>query len=347
MTHAASAALTVQRHSGSAAAWNGAVPGLAGATHCHLAGWLEVIGASLGHETVRLQATDPRGSVVGLLPLAHVRSRLLGNYLVSLPFLNAGGPIGTPEGRAALAEAAVREAEGRGAVLELRDRYERAPGRAPTDRKITVTLDLPDDPDVLLRSFSGRLRKNIGKPKREGMEFRAGPDQVPAFWEVLSRNMRDLGTPVLPLGFFEAIAAAFPDSAIFGALYHQGRPVGCQCSFVFGETLEMVWGSTVREYNSLKPSSYITWAYMELAIARGCRVFDFGRCTPDSGTHRFKQQWGGTDVALPWSHWAPGGADAAPPSPDRPLFRLAVRGWQRLPLAVANRLGPRIARFLP
>jgi serine/alanine adding enzyme len=85
---------------------------------------------------------------------------------------------------------------------------------------------------------------------------------------------------------------------------------------------------------------------MEESIRRGTEVFNFGRCTPGGNTHRFKLQWGGEDVQLPWAQWSPG-AVGATPSPERPLFQLATRAWQRLPLGIANRLGPVLARRLP
>jgi hypothetical protein len=81
-------------------------------------------------------------------------------------------------------------------------------------------------------------------------------------------------------------------------------------------------------------------------VERGVRVFNFGRSSPGGSTHRFKQQWGGADVRLPWPSWSRD-AGVGVPSPDRPLYRLAVETWRHLPLAVANRIGPTLARLLP
>jgi hypothetical protein len=88
------------------------------------------------------------------------------------------------------------------------------------------------------------------------------------------------------------------------------------------------------------------WAFMQRAIVRGVRVFNFGRCTPGGGTHRFKRQWGGTDVPLAWRQWSANGVHATP-SPERPVYRAAAAVWRRLPLALVNRLGPVLARQLP
>ena len=88
-------------------------------------------------------------------------------------------------------------------------------------------------------------------------------------------------------------------------------------------------------------------AMLERGIAEGARVFNFGRCTEGSGTHRFKSQWGGRDVPLWWYQWTPGGVEAATPSPDQGAFAWGPRVWRRLPLPVATALGPRIVRYLP
>ncbi len=96
----------------------------------------------------------------------------------------------------------------------------------------------------------------------------------------------------------------------------------------------------------MAPNMLLYWAFIETMISRGVRFFNFGRCTPNEGTHRFKRQWGGRDVPLPWAQWTPREVTATP-SPDRPLFRAATAVWRRLPLPVTNRVGPILARRLP
>ena len=88
------------------------------------------------------------------------------------------------------------------------------------------------------------------------------------------------------------------------------------------------------------------YAFMEESIRRGASVFNFGRCSPGSGTHRFKLQWGSEDQPLPWAQWSPSGVTATP-NPEQGKFGLAIAAWQRLPLPVANTLGPLISRSLP
>jgi FemAB-related protein (PEP-CTERM system-associated) len=301
---------------------------------------------AMGHRTRYRAAWDEQGELVGVNPLVEVRSRIFGRFLLSMPFLNSGGPIGTDDARRALAaDATTLAREADVDLLELRVR-ERVDELAVSERKITVVRELPAAATALWEALGSKVRSQVKRPQKEGMEFRAGPAEMPGFYEVFTRNMRDLGTPVLPLRFFEAIQRHLAEHVVFTTVTHQGRPVAGGCGFVLDDEYEMTWASSLRELNRLAPNMLLYWGCMEEMVRRGVKRFDFGRCTPGGGTHRFKLQWGGKDVPLPWAQWSPRGV-AATPSPDRPLFRLATAVWSRLPLGVANRLGPFLAVRLP
>jgi FemAB-related protein (PEP-CTERM system-associated) len=224
-----------------------------------------------------------------------------------------------------------------------------APSLTTNPRKITVRLDLPGDPEALWNDgLSAKVRSQVRRPRKEGMAARFGPEELDSFYGVFARGMRDLGTPVLARAFFEQIAAVLPDRVEFGAVYLGDLPVAAGCGFVWQDEFEITWASSLREYNRMAPNMLLYWSFMERMIERGLRVFDFGRCTPGGGTHRFKQQWGDTrDVPLPWAQWSRKGLSATPNPGSSRFFELATRAWSRLPLALANHLGPRLSRALP
>jgi hypothetical protein len=86
------------------------------------------------------------------------------------------------------------------------------------------------------------------------------------------------------------------------------------------------------------------WECLAHAIGRDSRVFDFGRSTIDSGTYRFKLQWGGRPRPLYWAY----PLATQVPRPGQGRWMAAARAaWTRLPLPVANRLGPWISPGLP
>jgi serine/alanine adding enzyme len=328
--------------------WDRFVAAASGSTFCHLAGWRQIMTNVLGHKAVYLAAVDGNETWRGVLPLVRVRS-ILGHYLVSLPFLNDGGPLGDDTARRQLVEHAVAEAQRSGAaLLELRARSVVSGPVEASNRKISVHLEMPGTVDELWeKTFRAKLRSQVRRPTKDGMIARCGATELAPFYGVFARNMRDLGTPVLPRAFFERIASVFGDRVVFATVYTaEGNPAAAACCLVWRDELEVTWASSLRELNRLSPNMLLYARLMEEAIGRGVRLFNFGRCTPDGPTHRFKQQWGGHDVPLPWAYWSKSGV-AGTPSPDRPLFRVATAMWSRLPMAVANRLGPVLARQLP
>lgn len=295
-----------------------------------------------------LVAQDETGRWRGVLPLVHVRG-LLGHYLVSMPFLDDGGPIGDAEARTALADEAIAIAQRSNAkVVQLRSREEITGKTETLAKKINVQLQLPDSIDALWeKTFKAKLRSQVRKPSKEGMTAKTGLDQAEAFYAVFSRNMRDLGTPVLPRRFFDSIMSAFGQDIVVTAVYSSsGIPTAGSFCFVSKDELYVTWASSLREYNKLSPNMLLYSSMMEEGIRRGLKVFNFGRSTPGAPTHRFKQQWGGTDHVLPWAAWPPSNQSSTP-TPDRPAFQIATAVWSRLPMFVANRMGPLLARQLP
>ncbi len=340
--------VTARQYAGGPEEWDRFVRQQAGWTHFHLYGWRRIFETVFGHECFYFEARDTAGTLAGVLPLVRVRSVLFGHYLVSLPFLNYGGPLGSAEAVQALAAAAVELAR-KDAVklLELRSRQELPLELPVSHRKVTVVLDLPQgDPAKLMKSFEAKLRSQVRRPVKEGITVRFGPDQVAPFFEVFSRHMRDLGTPTQPKRLFETIAEVFPD-AWFGCAWLGDLPVAGGAGFVWGSEFEMTWASSLYSYNRLSPNMGLYWAFMERAVNEGLTLFNFGRCTPGAGTHRFKRQWGSRDEQLWWYQLTPAGEPAATPSPDDSAYSWGPRLWRKLPLGVATALGPRIVRSIP
>lgn len=318
-----------------------------GSTFCHLAGWRPVM-ESLGHTVWWFSAVDGEGKLRGVLPLVRVKSLLFGDYLLSMPFLSYGGPIGSDAARAALAEHAVEHARSLGVdLMELRDRRPVGADLPVSDRKITVLKTLPDSVDELWEDgLKAKVRSQVRKPMKEGLEARIEPGLLDPFYEIFSITMRDLGTPVLPKSFFEAIQKHLREHVAFAVVEREGMPMAAGCGFFWNGEFEITWAGALREHSRMAPNMLLYWALMEESVRRGMDTFNFGRCTPGSGTHRFKKQWGTKDEPLPWVQWSPSGV-VATPNPDSPKYQLATRVWQKLPVSLTNAAGPILARSLP
>lgn len=334
---------------GDAALWNKLVEAHANGSTFHRYEWRGFYQRVYGHEAPYLVARRA-GVVTGVLPLVRVKSLVFGHYLVSLPYVSYGGPLGDAESETALAEYAAGMANG-ARLVELRTRAAVECGLKPVSRKVTVLLDLvPGDYEATFKGFSSKLRSQVRRAGREGMRVEFGHHLIPAYHRVFAEHMRDLGSPAHGEKFFAELAAVLGERAWVGVGWLGEEPVACGFAIENGREVEISWASSLRRHQKIAPNMALYGAFIERACERGFEVFNFGRCTPGSGTHKFKQQWGTRDEELTWLQAGPRAAseaDSSTPTPDAGLYHLATRVWQKLPLGVTTRVGARVIAGIP
>jgi FemAB-related protein (PEP-CTERM system-associated) len=338
------------REEESGAEWDAYVRGAEGAAAYHAYAWRKLIRDVFGHESHYFAAHDPAGKIVGVLPLVRLRSPLFGDFMVSLPFFNYGGVLAdSPAVVATLSASAAECAKGLGVShVELRHTADLCPQWPSRTDKVTMLLPLPESAALLNKQLDAKVRSQIKRPLREGaVASHGGLELLDDYYAVFSRNMRDLGTPVYPKRFFERILQAFPQAARIHVVRLGGEPVAAGFVIGAGDTLEIPWASSLRSANAVGVNMLLYWSVLERACEAGYRQFDFGRSTRDSGTFRFKKQWGAQPKQLTWHYWLRNGGQPPQINPANPKYQLAVKVWQKLPLPVANFLGPLIVKHLP
>ncbi len=316
----------------------------------HQSGWRRIIEEAFGHETYYLAAQEDNGSVHGVLPLVLLASRGFGRFLVSLPFVNYGGIVANaPESYRLLEASAIEKAKALDAThIELRHESLMKTAWVSTERKVSMRLSLPNSYELLLKGFPSKLRSQVRRAQKEGMTVRVGGSEcLGEFYAVFSRCMRDLGTPVYAKEFFAKILEVFPKEAHICIVSHGDVPVAAGFLYGFRSTMEIPWAASDKRFNRLAPNMLLYGTVLEYACQQGFQVFDFGRSSPDSGTYRFKEQWGAQPHQLYWYYWMGDGRQVPQLNPQNPKYALAIRVWQKLPLAVANLLGPHIVKHLP
>ena len=332
------------------AEWDLFVRAFEGATAYHRFGWKAVFARSFGHPSHYLAAIDDNGGWQGILPLVHMRSRIFGNFLVSLPFVNYGGLLCENEAAAGLLlEEAEKIRRTCGAThVELRH-VARRPENLPTKQhKVTMVLELAGSTEDLWKAFDPKLRNQIRKAQKSGLHFGRGHlDLIDDFYEVFARNMRDLGTPVYSKQFFRNVMETFPDTTTIVAVLHEGRMIAAGIASWFRGRLEIPWASSIKDYKALCPNHKLYWEAIRFAIEHGFREFDFGRSTPNEGTYNFKKQWGALPIPLNWQYLLDEHGHLPELNPSNPKYRMAIRAWQRLPIPVTKVLGPLIVRNIP
>jgi FemAB-related protein (PEP-CTERM system-associated) len=330
--------------------WDAYVRRAAGATPSHRMGWLRVFAKAFGHEPHALGLEDRDGALRGILPLVSLKSRLFGAFLVSMPFLNYGGVVADGPGeRDRLLDAAGHLRERLGAAhVELRQVGEALPGLPARSHKVSMHLALAEDEEILWKGLDAKVRNQVRKAGKSGLVAKlGGAELLRDFHAVFAHNMRDLGTPVYARSFFARVLEEFEETSRIVAVYRDGSPVAGGIAVWNGDSLEVPWASSLREYNSLCPNNLLYWEAIRLAVSLGLRTLDFGRSTPGGGTYRFKAQWGARPLPLHWQYLlAPDGA-MPDLTPSNPRYRMAIALWKRLPVPVTKVIGPLLVRNIP
>lgn len=312
--------------------------------------WLNVLQAGLGHDVYAIEAVAA-GGTVGYLPLAFVSSILFGRFLVSLPYLNTNGVV---------AQSADVQAEliTRAAALadELNVRYLELRHESPIihpvlnasiTSKVHMRLDLPRTGEQLWKGFHSKVRNQIRKGEKGGFTVQWGTNELlDGFHDVLSVNMRDLGSPVYGKKLFSAILAAFPSDAEICLVRDGAKPVAAALLLHGWGVTEVPTASSLKQYNPSNANMLMYHHLLRRSVERGQRVFDFGRSTTEGNTFRFKKQWGAEPHPAAWQYAVMRGA-VGEMRPDNPRYQRAIRLWQWLPVGLTRRLGPLIVRGIP
>lgn len=332
------------------ASWEQFVLGHPLASAYHALAWQSIVQRVFGHRIYALMAKDEDGRVRGILPLVLTDSPMFGRFLTSMAFFNYGGVLADDLGvsSALLSEAAELAHTVAASHIELRQSELLESEWPVRSHKVSMRLALPQEYGILLKAFPSRLRSQIKRAQKEGMEVRIGGGELlEDYYRVFSRCMRDLGTPVYEKGFFRAIVEAFPEAVRLCVVSLQGRPLASGLVYGFRRRLEIPWAASDRRFSRLAPNMLLYSTALEYACREGYQEFDFGRSSIGGGTYRFKEQWGAKPHQLYWYYWLAKGRDIPQLNPDNPQYKAAITIWRQLPLPVANMLGPHIVKYLP
>lgn len=329
-----------------AAVWDAFVNARGDQAGYHAWDWQRVFANAFGHEPVYLIARQGM-QVTGVLPLVHIKSRLFGNSLTSLPFLNYGGVMAdSADSAAALVAAAGDEARARKCEhVELRHVARQFPGLPCKTHKVSMRLPLAG---LSFETLDRKVRNQVRKAEKSALVVeRGGEDLVRDFYAVFARNMRDLGTPVYSRRLFEEVLRTFPARSQLHVVRLNGAPVAAGFTYRTSSMVQLPWASSIRDYNPLCANVLLYWDAIQFAQSTGAATFDMGRSTPNEGTFKFKSQWGAEAVPLHWEYQLLN-ADRLPNvSPANPKFQLAISLWQKLPVSITLRVGPMIVRAIP
>ncbi|WP_408155420.1 FemAB family XrtA/PEP-CTERM system-associated protein [Herbaspirillum lusitanum] len=328
------------------ARWDEFVLNCPQATFFHRAGWQQVIERAFGHRTYFLLA-EAEGKICGILPLAEIKSRLFGHSLSALPFCVYGG-VATehPTAAAALEARADQLARELGvAHLEYRNLHARHADWPSKALYVTFRKTIEADDEANMQAIPRKQRAMV----RKGIKFelKSEIDQdTTRFFAAYSASVHRLGTPVFSRKYFRLLLEVFGKDAEVMTITKDGVTVASVLSFYFRDEVLPYYGGGADNAREFAGNDFMYWELMRRACARGIRVFDFGRSKLGTGSYDFKKNWGFVAEPLHYEYRLYGAQSVPDTNPLNPKYQLMIKTWKRMPLALANLIGPHIVKHL-
>ncbi len=323
-----------------------------GATPFHLTGWSRAVAKGCGQVSHYLLAEDAAGEIGGVLPLTEVHSPLFGRALVSSGFAVDGGVIAASE---SIAGALITAAEALAVrlscpTLELRGGGMPGSGwHHDVSTYLGFARDLASDDDAELLAIPRKQRAEVRRALGFDLQVETGTSDADraAHYAIYAESVRNLGTPVFPQSLFNAVLDELGDEADILTIRKHGAAIASVLSLYWRGTVMPYWGGGTWDARTWRANDLMYYALMRHARnAKGCVRFDFGRSKAGTGPASFKRNWGFEGVPLAYAKKSLDGSEMRDINPLSPKYRLQVALWQKLPLAMSNRLGPMIARGL-
>ncbi|MEC5397660.1 FemAB family XrtA/PEP-CTERM system-associated protein [Uliginosibacterium sp. H1] len=327
--------------------WDAFVQACPAATFFHLSAWRNLIAEVFGHKPHYLYA-ERDGAIVAVLPLVEIRSRLFGHALTSLPFAVYGGIAGDDlEARLMLEASADALAQQLGvAHLEYRNLQPAHADWPRQDLYVTFRKELLPDEEANMLAIPRKQRAMVRKGISNGLIAAHDPD-VERFFAVYADNVRRHGTPAMPKKWFAALCDTFGnDCEVLTVTDAGGQPLSSVLSFYFRGEILPYYAGDMPAARDLAANDFKYWSLMQRALARNCHLFDYGRSKVGTGPYSFKKNWGFTPQPLSYEYRLYKREAVPQNNPNNPKFRAFIAMWKRLPLPVANTLGPFIVRNL-
>lgn len=327
--------------------WDAFVMAHPQASFFHRAGWQDIVRDVFRHDTYFLYAEED-GQIQGILPLAHVRSMLFGKSLVSLPFAVYGGTVATSAAAADALEAHAQQLALRLGVehLELRHVNRRHTDWPLQDLYVTFRKEILAEEEANMLAIPRKQRAMVRKGIKNGLVSHIDAN-VDRFFDLYADNVHRHGTPAMPKRYFAALMQKFgADCEVLTVTGPDGRPLSSVLSFYFRDEVLPYYAGDDEAARELAGNDFKYWELMRRACARGLKVFDYGRSKQGTGSYSFKKNWGFEPTPLHYEYCLYKRDSVPQNNPANAKYRLLIETWRRMPIGLANWLGPFIVRNL-
>ena len=313
----------------------------------HRPAWLLAVEEGTG-QLARGLVAERAGRLTGWLPLTEVHSPVFGRALTSSGFAVEGGVLAGDEETARDLCMAAQEYALRLScpTIELRGPAWGESWQMRQDSHCGFVAPLCEDDDEQLSAIPRKQRAEVRKGLRNHLRVTTGSTRLDraSHYTVYAQSVRNLGTPVFPKALFTAVLERL-DADIL-TIWDRATPVASVLSLYHDGAVMPYWGGGTWAARALRANDRMYYELMLHARRRGCDRFDFGRSKTGSGAWSFKKNWGFEPQPLSYASWTAPGLEARDADPTSARHQSRIALWRKLPLPLANAIGPFIARGL-
>ena len=302
----------------------------------HLSAWKSIVENTYGWTSYYYMLYD-KDKIIGIVPFFEVRGINFNKSFLSLPYASYAGILLSEK----IHEDDIYDELGwNNELVSIRKVCN--DNMTNDSAIVTMVLDLPEDSEELWGKFKAKVRNQVRKAEKSNIEFVTGKQYLDDCIGVYSKNMKRLGTPVHKNSFFRNILEEYKDNSDIWAVTKNGRVVGAMLVIYYKNVVFDYVASTLPEYNRYNVNMMLYWGAIKKSIELGLGKFDFGRSTRDTGTYKFKKQWGTKEIQLDYYVLKNGNKTCIKvPQPGK-LSKI----WSKSPEFITNWLGPRIRRYI-
>ncbi|MBI2145785.1 peptidoglycan bridge formation glycyltransferase FemA/FemB family protein [Candidatus Woesearchaeota archaeon] len=319
-----------------------------------LVGWRDLLQTNFKFKPVYLIRKNSKEVIDGVLPLSLAKS-IFGTRLVSLPYAVSAGVLADSEEAlkelVSFAEELARTEKVDFIEIRESEKATLYPASFRCSQSVfSFSLALSPDVDAVWKKLpKGSVRWGIKKAEKSGLTQRHGnsKEYLDDFYQLFLQTRKYRGVPAYPYSYLKGIMDLFSDKArIYIADYNQ-KPVAGILLLYYKQEVRYAFAGAIPHPKilQLQPYHLLLWPAVKDACERGYTVFNFGGAaltTNDGGLYEFKKKW--ADKITPIESYVYTPKKKYVPPSESPLFKMAGKLWQHLPIPIVKAVSPYVIR---
>jgi hypothetical protein len=285
--------------------------------------------------------------ICGILPLYHIKTRLSGDSLISVPYAVAGGiTANDPDVRTALLEKAIEISKKHGSCpITLKQYKLKIDGDlALDDNYYNRELELSTDVTEVWRQFSEKNKEAIRQTEGLNFVMEYPSTELERFYDLLLKDLRAKGVPCVSKRWIQDLLA-FKMYSI-AILRVGGLIVAGTLVKKFKDTVSFPF-TCFMDRNATKWVHRLYWELIQHFCMEGKRIFHSGRIPMNDATDQYRIGWGGTKYGYYYQYFPMRHVKTEFSVKRGRKRELAEKAWKTMPIMLARLIGPQVVKHFP